>query len=158
MTAAKLISLLLFSFLYWCQTGIDGKKYNFTYDPKELECPGNETHEKVMLSAYRPMFDSDNKRDFSDAKLKKLYSLQDFLDNRAPYVTIGMDPKLNIPYGKTACIPELNVHFRRNIKLQVRDTHEDLSGGGYRRIEICVRTQADSFDDIVNLLDASVVF
>ncbi|XP_055529755.1 uncharacterized protein LOC129721331 [Wyeomyia smithii] len=157
MTRAKAISLL-FCFLYGFELEIDGKKYNFTYDPQELECTGNETHEKVMLSAYRPMFDSDNKRDYSDARLKKLYSLQDFLDNRAPYVTVGMDAKLNIPYGKAVCIPELNVHFRRNIKLQVRDTHEDLTGGGYRRIDICVRTQADSFDDSVNLLEASAVF
>ncbi|XP_055586926.1 uncharacterized protein LOC129739477 isoform X2 [Uranotaenia lowii] len=128
-----------------------------TFDPRELDCYGNQTHEKVMLTAYRPQFDSDEKRDFTDMRLKKLYSLQDFLDNRAPYVTVGMDPRLRIPYGKAICIPELNAHFRRNIKLQVRDTHEDLAGGGFRRVDICVRTQADSFDDAVNMLEATII-
>ncbi|XP_058832970.1 uncharacterized protein LOC131690907 [Topomyia yanbarensis] len=158
MTRVNLIVPILLCSLYWLQAQIDAKKYNYNFDINELQCTGNQTHEKVLLSGYRPMFNSDNKRDYSDIMLKKLYTLQDFLDNRAPYVTVGMDPKLKIPYGKSICIPELNIHFRRNIKLQVRDTHEDLTGGGYRRVDICVRTQADSFDDIVNLLEASVVF
>lgn len=128
-----------------------------SFDPHELECPGNVTHEKVMLTAYRPQYDGASKRDFTDLKFKKLYTLQDFLDNRAPYVTVGMDPRLKVPYGTEICIPELNIHFRRNVKLQVRDTHEDLAGGAYRRVDICVRTQADSFDDVVNLLEATVV-
>lgn len=123
-----------------------------------MECSGNVTYDKVMLTAYRPHFQSEEKRDYTDVKLKKLYSLQDYLDNRAPFVSCGMDPKLKIPYGTPICIPELNIHFRRNIKLQVRDTHQDLAGGGYRRVDICVRTQADSFDDIVNLLEATLIF
>ncbi|XP_058443311.1 uncharacterized protein LOC131425420 [Malaya genurostris] len=157
MEHTKLIVILLCS-LILLETEIECKKYNYDFDLNELQCTGNKTYEKVVLSGYRPMFSSDNKRDYSDILHKKLYTLQDFLDNRAPYVTVGMDPKLNIPYGRSICIPELNIHFRRNIKLQVRDTHEDLTGGGYRRVDICVRTQADSFDDIVNLLEASVVF
>ncbi|XP_055619379.1 uncharacterized protein LOC129764386 [Toxorhynchites rutilus septentrionalis] len=155
--ATKAIALVLLYFC-WLQPQSDCKEYNFDFDPRELECPGNVTHERVMLTAYRPQFDSDTKRDFTDIKLKKLYTLQDFLDNRAPYVTVGMDPKLRVPYGKPVCVPELNLHFRRNIKLQVRDTHEDLADGGFRRVDICVRTQADSFDDVVNLLDATLVF
>ncbi|XP_038114821.1 uncharacterized protein LOC119768633 [Culex quinquefasciatus] len=134
-----------------------GKQFDYSFDPHELECPGNVTHEKVMLTAYRPQYDGASKRDYTDLKFKKLYTLQDFLDNRAPYVTVGMDPRLKVPYGTEICIPELNIHFRRNVKLQVRDTHEDLAGGAYRRVDICVRTQADSFDDVVNLLEATLV-
>lgn len=115
------------------------------------------THGPITLTAYHPLFDSDRKRDYLDAQNRKLYTLQEYLDNRAPYVTVGMDPDLKLPYGKEACIPELNRHFRRAVRLQVRDTHEDLRGGGFRRVDICVRTQEDSYDDIVNLLQVTLV-
>ncbi|KFB36767.1 AGAP013413-PA-like protein [Anopheles sinensis] len=132
-------------------------EYNYIVDPSELECPGNVTYRAVTLTAYHPMFDSDRKRDYLDASNRKLYTLQEYLDNRAPYVTVGMDPTLRLPYGKEACIPELNRHFRRAIRLQVRDTHEDLTGGGFRRVDVCVRTQEDSYDDVVNMLQVTLV-
>ncbi|KXJ72246.1 uncharacterized protein LOC134285189 [Aedes albopictus] len=144
--------------LGWFLTTINAKDFNFIFDPHELECSGNVTYDRVMLTAYRPRTASDERRDYTDIKLKKLNSLQDYLDDRVPYVTVGMDPLLKIPYGTPVCIPELNIHFRRNLNLQVRDTHQDLIGGGYRRVDICVRTQADSFDDYVNLMDATLIF
>ncbi|XP_052901016.1 uncharacterized protein LOC128307293 [Anopheles moucheti] len=136
---------------------VNGKEHNYIFDASELDCPGNETHGPITLTAYHPLFDSDRKRDYLDAQNRKLYTLQEYLDNRAPYVTVGMDPDLRLPYGKEACIPELNRHFRRAVRLQVRDTHEDLRGGGYRRVDICVRTQEDSYDDVVNLLQVTLV-
>uniref|UniRef100_A0A182Y7H8 Uncharacterized protein n=1 Tax=Anopheles stephensi TaxID=30069 RepID=A0A182Y7H8_ANOST len=135
----------------------DGKDHNYIFDASELDCPGNVTHGPITLTAYHPLFDSDRKRDYLDAQNRKLYTLQEYLDNRAPYVTVGMDPDLKLPYGKEACIPELNRHFRRAVRLQVRDTHEDLRGGGMRRVDICVRTQEDSYDDIVNMLQVTLV-
>uniref|UniRef100_A0A182MR41 Uncharacterized protein n=1 Tax=Anopheles culicifacies TaxID=139723 RepID=A0A182MR41_9DIPT len=138
-------------------TRVDGKEHNHIFDASELDCAGNVTYGAVTLTAYHPLFDSDRKRDYLDAENRKLYTLQEYLDNRAPYVTVGMDPNLRLPYGKEACIPELNRHFRRAVRLQVRDTHEDLRDGGYRRVDICVRTQEDSYDDIVNLLQVTLV-
>ncbi|XP_053663669.1 uncharacterized protein LOC128712820 [Anopheles marshallii] len=138
-------------------TSADGKEHNYIFDASELDCPGNVTYGPITLTAYHPLFDSDRKRDYLDAENRKLYTLQEYLDNRAPYVTVGMDPDLRLPYGKEACIPELNRHFRRAVRLQVRDTHEDLRGGGYRRVDICVRTQEDSYDDVVNLLQVTLV-
>ncbi|XP_049545466.1 uncharacterized protein LOC125957062 [Anopheles darlingi] len=115
------------------------------------------THERVLITAYRPLYESDRKRDYLDAQGQKLHTLQEYLDDRAPYVSVGMDPTLAIPYGTEACVPELNRHFRRPVRLRVADHHEDLRGGAYRRLEICVRTQEDSYDDAVNLLQATLV-
>uniref|UniRef100_A0A182T6F4 Uncharacterized protein n=1 Tax=Anopheles maculatus TaxID=74869 RepID=A0A182T6F4_9DIPT len=148
-----LVGVLLHMFL----ATADGSDHNYIFDASELDCPGNVTHGPITLTAYHPLFDSDRKRDYLDAQNRKLYTLQEYLDNRAPYVTVGMDPDLKLPYGKEACIPELNRHFRRAVRLQVRDTHEDLRGGGFRRVDICVRTQEDSYDDIVNLLQVTLV-
>nr|XP_040229592.2 uncharacterized protein LOC120953581 [Anopheles coluzzii] len=153
-------SLSLFlpiALLHLFPTVVSGKEQNYIPDAAELDCPGNVTHGPVTLTAYHPQFDSDRKRDYLDAQHRKLYTLQEYLDNRAPYVTVGMDPDLQLPYGKEACIPELNRHFRRAIRLQVRDTHVDLRGGGYRRVDLCVRTQEDSYDDIVNMLQVTLV-
>lgn len=61
-----------------------------------------------------------------------------------------MDNRIGIPYGTTVCIPELNEHFGHKIKLQVRDSSSDLDGMGYRRADICVRSEMDSYDLTVN--------
>ncbi|XP_062546824.1 uncharacterized protein LOC134212733 [Armigeres subalbatus] len=152
------IVVTAFLCLGWLQIQTSAKDYNFIFDPKELECTGNVSYDNVALTAYRARPNSEDKRDYTDLKYQTLYTLQAYLDDRAPYVTVGMDPNLKIPYGTPVCIPELNLHFRRQIKLQVRDTDDDLIGGGYRHVDICVRTQADSFDDFVNMLDATLVF
>lgn len=69
-----------------------------------------------------------------------------------------MDEDLKIPYGTLICIPQLNDHYRRRIVLQVRDTASNVKRQGYRRVDICVRSEADSYDHIVNLKSATVVF
>lgn len=65
-------------------------------------------------------------------------------------MTLSMDSKIGIPYGTPACIPELNEHFGHKIRLQVRDSSSDLDGMGYRRADICVRSETDSYDGAVN--------
>lgn len=69
-----------------------------------------------------------------------------------------MDEDLKIPYGTPICIPQLNVHYRRRINLQIRDTASNVKARGYRRVDICVRSEADSYDHAVNLKQATVVF
>lgn len=63
-----------------------------------------------------------------------------------------MDKMLNIPYGTSVCIPELNQHFGHRIRIQVRDTSTDLMGTGYSRADICVRSETDSYDINLNKL------
>ncbi|XP_050099955.1 uncharacterized protein LOC126580754 [Anopheles aquasalis] len=166
----RLITLQLLpaaAFLYLlalpcCCSGVDAVNDPNAILTASLACreAGNGTataHESVLLTAYRPLFESVRKRDYLDAQSQKLHTLQEYLDDRAPYVSVGMDPTVGIPYGTEACVPELNRHFRRLVLLRVTDHHEDLRGGAYRRLEICVRTQEDSYDDAVNLLQATLV-
>lgn len=65
-------------------------------------------------------------------------------------MTLAMDKILKIPYGTKVCIPELNEHFGHKILVEVRDTSFELTGSGLSRAEICVRTEIDSYDKIVN--------
>lgn len=77
---------------------------------------------------------------------------KDFLDDRTEFVTLAMDETLRVPYGTIVCIPELNKHFGRRIKFEVRDSGSHLRGKKYRRADICVRDEADSYDRAVNRL------
>lgn len=72
------------------------------------------------------------------------------MDGRAEFVTAAMDHHLNLPYGTSVCIPELNRHYRRRIFVEVRDTDIEFDGLGISRIDICVRSEADSYDLSVN--------
>lgn len=66
------------------------------------------------------------------------------------FVTLSMDEKLGLVYGTKVCIPELNQHFGHRILLEVRDSSSDLYGSGYKRAEVCVRSEIDSYDVSVN--------
>ncbi|XP_030761304.1 uncharacterized protein LOC115886346 [Sitophilus oryzae] len=116
----------------------------------DFNCRGK-TFKNVTLTAYYPDYtNQDNEFGFQDKKGRKLRTLQDYLDGRNDYVTLGMDEQLGMPYGTKVCIPELNKHFGHRIRLEVRDSSFDLYGLGYSRADICVRTEIDSYDTIVN--------
>ncbi|XP_057659004.1 uncharacterized protein LOC130895618 [Diorhabda carinulata] len=115
-----------------------------------LKCKGK-SFKNVTLTAYYPDYtNSDQENGYQDMKGKKLRTLQDYIDNRADFVTLAMDKKLSIPYGTRVCIPELNEHFGHRILLEVRDTSYELTGTGYNRADICVRSEIDSYDINVN--------
>ncbi|XP_060531994.1 uncharacterized protein LOC132705425 isoform X3 [Cylas formicarius] len=116
----------------------------------EIECSGK-TFSNVTLTAYYPDYaDQDKEYGYQDKRGKKLRTLQDYLDDRADYVTLSMDEKLGVPYGTEVCIPELNRHFGHRVRLEVRDSSYDLYGEGYSRADICVRSEIDSYDESVN--------
>lgn len=75
---------------------------------------------------------------------------QNYIDGRAEFVTVAVDEKLDIGYGSVLCVPELNEHFGRKIPLHVRDHGSNLRGLGLSRLDICVRSEEDSYDDAVN--------
>lgn len=75
---------------------------------------------------------------------------QDFLDGRASFVTVALDATLHVPYGTAVCIPELNEHFERRLRFEIRDSGSHLRGLKYRRADVCVRDEADSYDRAVN--------
>ncbi|KOX70642.1 hypothetical protein WN51_03700, partial [Melipona quadrifasciata] len=119
----------------------------------ELSCSGR-VHYNVTLAAYYPVFDSDNESDYLDARMKKLRTLQDYLDERAEFVTVSMDLDSGIPYGTKLCIPELNAKFLRNIPLQARDkshySNVKTNSPDFSHVDICVRTEEDTYDNSVN--------
>ncbi|XP_044733878.1 uncharacterized protein LOC123296464 [Chrysoperla carnea] len=142
------ILIILFTIIVTSYAGI--KNTIFPDDSLKWECKGKR-YEEVSLTGYYPEFSSsEGRRGFLDSRAKKLRTLQDFLDDRVPYVTIAMDEKLKIPYGTSVCIPELNRHYRRRIRFQVRDDGYELLGTGFSRADICVRSEVDSYDKAVN--------
>lgn len=54
------------------------------------------------------------------------------------------------PYGTRLCVPALNRHYRRPIQLELRDTDADLDGQHVGQLDICVRSETDSYDAAVN--------
>ncbi|XP_076241089.1 uncharacterized protein LOC143183448 [Calliopsis andreniformis] len=119
----------------------------------DLNCSGR-AHYNVTMTAYYPDYNSDSESDYLDARLKKLRSLQDFLDGRDAYVTVSMDLDSGIPYGTKLCIPELNAKFRRQIPLQARDKSHYYGvtsrSPDFSHVDICVRSEEDSYDNSVN--------
>lgn len=129
----------------------------------------------VTLTAYYAGDENDDPMEYLDTRGKALATLQvrrttfrwskfadifsqDFLDDNVDHVTVSMDEDLNVPYGTRICIPQLNEHYRRRINLQIRDTASNVKGQGFRRVDICVRSEADSYDHAVNLKQATIVF
>ncbi|CAH0389680.1 unnamed protein product [Bemisia tabaci] len=119
-------------------------------DEDGFQCPNTGTAFNTTLAAYFPDYESGQKSDLVDSRGKKLRTLQDFLDDRAEYVTASMDAELHIEYGTQLCLPELNHHFGRFIPIEVRDSSIELTGLGFGRVDICVRTEEDSYDNSVN--------
>ncbi|KAF7997015.1 hypothetical protein HCN44_005292 [Aphidius gifuensis] len=118
---------------------------------EKLKCTGR-PYFNVTLMAYYADYSSDISSDYLDMKDNKLSNLQDYIDGRANYVTAAMDIIPSLPYGSSICIPELNKHYRRQIKIQVRDYSVDLKGQGFKVVDICVRSEGDSYDKAVNRL------
>ncbi|XP_018336436.1 uncharacterized protein LOC108744947 isoform X2 [Agrilus planipennis] len=104
------------------------------------------------MAAYYPKYnyEIDNEEDIKDDNGQTLQTLQDYLDDRADFVTLAMDKKLKLPYGTPVCIPELNEHFGHKIRFEIRDSGSDLDNMGFHRVDVCVRSEIDSYDKYVN--------
>ncbi|XP_024872717.1 uncharacterized protein LOC112455179 [Temnothorax curvispinosus] len=118
----------------------------------DLKCMGHAFY-NVSLSAYYPVFGTDDKRNHLDDQGKMLNTLQDYLDGRARYVTVAGNLRSGIPYGTKVCIEKLNEQFGRQIHLQIRDQVDyeinDVALD-FSRLEICVRTEEDTYDTYLN--------
>ncbi|CAH0562358.1 unnamed protein product [Brassicogethes aeneus] len=132
----------IFFFCVWQIYGL----YDNDFD---IDCKGK-TFENVTMTAYYPDYSGDSESGFLDKKGRKLRTLQDYLDDRTGYVTLAMDDDLGLPYGSDVCIPEINKHYGHRVRFQIRDSSLDLKGSGYERVDICVRSEMDSYDVSVN--------
>ncbi|XP_012059666.1 PREDICTED: uncharacterized protein LOC105622865 [Atta cephalotes] len=117
----------------------------------DLKCAGFAIH-NVSLSAYYPVFETDDKRNYLDDQGNGLKTLQDYLDGRAHYVSVAGNLKSGIPYGTKICIEELNEQFGKQILMQIRDQSDYESNKliDFSRLEICVRTEEDTYDKYLN--------
>ncbi|XP_077256797.1 uncharacterized protein LOC143894428 [Temnothorax americanus] len=118
----------------------------------DLKCMGHAFY-NVSLSAYYPVFGTDDKRNHLDDQGKMLNTLQDYLDGRARYVTVAGNLRSGIPYGTKVCIEKLNEQFGKQIHLQIRDQIDYKINDvalDFSRLEICVRTEEDTYDTYLN--------
>ncbi|XP_018301391.1 uncharacterized protein [Mycetomoellerius zeteki] len=140
-----IFALLLFSVVF-----ASDERSNRT----DLKCFGFAIH-NVSLSAYYPVFGTDDKRNHLDDLGKELRTLQDYIDGRTHFVTVAGNLKSGISYGTKICIEKLNEQFGRQIPLQIRDQSDYEYDGpkevlDFSRLEICVRTEEDTYDKYLN--------
>ncbi|XP_050462879.1 uncharacterized protein LOC126857468 [Cataglyphis hispanica] len=140
---ASIFALFLFSMVL-----ATDKNLNRT----DLKCVGHVFH-NVSLSAYYPVFGTNDKRNHLDDRGKMLNTLQDYLDGRTRYVTVAGNLRSGIPYGTKICIEKLNERFGKQVFLEIRDQidyENDDVANDFSRLEICVRTEEDTYDTYVN--------
>ena len=87
---------------------------------------------------------------FKDKRGINLNTLQDFLANKANYVSVAMDAKLALPYGKVVKIPEIEADRGRTIEFRVVDSGGAFKGKGFTRIDICTANKHESRDPTIN--------
>ncbi|EFN81744.1 uncharacterized protein LOC105185774 [Harpegnathos saltator] len=142
------MSMLIFAFFLFSVAFASDDSLNRT----NLKCSGR-AHHNASLTAYYPVFGTDDKRNHLDERGEKLNTLQDYLDGRNRYVTVAGNLKSGIPYGTKVCIEKMNERFGRWIPFEVRDQVDygkDDVTPDFSSLEICVRTEEDTYDTYVN--------
>ncbi|XP_066995582.2 uncharacterized protein [Anabrus simplex] len=121
------------------------------------DCPGD-VWLNSTLSAYYPDYNEVIDEDsYLDLRGMKVSTFQELLDDRSQFATVALDKSVGLKYGTPVCVPELEVHYGRPLSLEVRDSGSNLDGKGFSQMDICVRSEADSYDHIVNR-PATLVF
>jgi peptidoglycan hydrolase-like protein with peptidoglycan-binding domain len=112
--------------------------------------PGTPTGKQYTAkgTGYYP-FNNAMEGGFKDRQGKPLYTLQDYLAGKAPYVSVAMDSKA-FPYGTKLRIPELEAKYGRPIEFRVVDTGGAFRGKGTSRIDICTANNRASLDPTIN--------
>jgi len=91
---------------------------------------------------------------YVDKKGKKLNTLQDYLNGKAPYVSIALDKNLYksgaVNYGDTFRIPQLEQKYGQQIPFKAVDTGGAFTNKGSNRVDICTRSRKDNLDPTVN--------
>ncbi|KAL4233413.1 hypothetical protein ACF0H5_008094 [Mactra antiquata] len=115
----------------------------------DIDCTSGTHRYSATGTAYYPD-SSPIEGGFVDMRDQPLGTLQDYLAGRSSIVTVAMDNHAGIAYDTHICIPELNHKYGRFIDFRVRDTGSAFFYKGFSRIDICVKTRQDSFDDTIN--------
>ncbi len=103
---------------------------------------------KAHATSYYPD-SSQMEGGFKDRIGKKLYTLQSYLNGKAPYVSVAMDSRA-FAYGTKLQIPELDKYYGKQIEFRVVDTGGRFKGKGKSRIDICTSNYKSSINPMVN--------
>jgi hypothetical protein len=104
---------------------------------------------EATATGYYPHNDS-LQGGFKDMKEQPLHTLQQYLNGKAPYVSVAMDNKAGIKYGQKLNIPELNKEYGKEIPFRVVDTGSAFKHKGTSRIDICTESNSAAHADSVN--------
>ncbi len=112
---------------------------------------------RAKLSAYWPAANASElplEGESVDTRDRPLYSLQDYLAGKAPFVSVAGDLS-EFGYDEPIEIRELNQLYDRSIEFRVHDAlHADLTkkglGTGTRRLDIRVNSRKEGLSDSVN--------
>jgi hypothetical protein len=120
-------------------------------EPAKIE--GGQTMGTARGTGYYPD-NSAMEGGYNDMKGNKLNTLQDFLQGKAPYVSIALDKNLyaqgKVKYGDVLRIPELERKYGKVILFKAVDTGGAFTNKGFSRVDICTGSAKDSQDPIVN--------
>lgn len=103
---------------------------------------------RSKATAYYPD-DSPLEGGFKDRRGRPLYTLQQYLNGSAPYVSVAMDLKA-FPYGTKLRIPEFEKHYGVKIDFRVVDTGGAFKDKGTSRIDVCVQSKQHMYHPLVN--------
>lgn len=112
---------------------------------------------RAKLSAYWPAVNSSElplEGESVDTRDRPLYSLQEYLAGKAPFVSVAGDMS-EFEYNEPIEIKELNELYDRIIDFRVHDAlHSDRvkkgNGTGTRRLDIRVSSRKEGLSDSVN--------
>lgn len=110
----------------------------------------------AKLSAYYHVgeegTEAERRREGGDVDVydRRLYSLQEFLAGRAPYVSVAADRKAFPKYGELIRIKELEERYGRTLLFRVVDAGGAFQGTGEGRLDIRVDTEEQSLAPELN--------
>ena len=87
---------------------------------------------------------------FKDKLGRPLFTLQDYLDGKAPYVSLAMDDQAGLKYGQKVYIEELDNKYGKKIECRIVDTGGAFHGKGTSRVDVCVADQDKANDEVLN--------
>jgi hypothetical protein len=150
--AAKAIStsvlLVVATLTGACATTVDD-------NVSDQEIVQESTSFRARLTSYYP-HDSKMEGGYYDRWTHPLHTLQDFLEGKAPYVSVAMDPavfsckKSRGNSCQRLRIPSIEETYGVSIDFRVVDTGSAFRGKGRSRIDVCTRNLTTSKDAVVN--------
>lgn len=111
---------------------------------------------EVRLTAYYPTPSAEGSAENRmeggpvDRRGNRLHSLEAVLDGRAPWVSLAIDARLGVPYGKEVVLVVNDYGRLVFVPGRLVDCGGALVDQGWSRIDVCVENRGASFRARVN--------